>query len=94
MTFGIRQADKYALALLDALFNEDELACSCYAMTKRSKKPPLQNDKVALLEGMFIPGCIKFWLFFFCENVLTVAFLIQAECLIPYQHVIINVITT
>ena len=45
MTFGIRQADKYALALLDALFNEDELACSCYAMTKRSKKPPLQMIK-------------------------------------------------
>ena len=55
MTFGIRQADKYALALLDALFNEDELACSCYAMTKRSKKPPLQNDKVALLEGTVHP---------------------------------------
>ena len=39
MTFGIRQADKYALALLDALFSDDKLACSCYAMTKRSKKP-------------------------------------------------------
>ena len=30
LSFKIRQPDKYALALLDALFTEQELAGSCY----------------------------------------------------------------
>ncbi len=53
LTLGIRQADKYALALLDALFSEEELASSCYATTKRSRKKPLPSERVALLEGIF-----------------------------------------
>ncbi len=48
--FGIQQPDKYALALLDALFSKDELASSCYATTKRSKKPPLPSEKLSFLK--------------------------------------------
>ncbi len=51
LTFGITKADKYALALLDALFSEDELANSCYKATDRSKKGPLNEEKISLLEG-------------------------------------------
>ena len=35
------QPDKYALALCDALFEDSELAESCYKSTRRSTKPPL-----------------------------------------------------
>jgi hypothetical protein len=36
---------------MDALFDDEEMASSCYSSTKRSKKPPLPEDKVMLLEG-------------------------------------------
>ena len=47
---GIRasSADKYALALMDALFTDEEMAKSCYMLTKRSKKPPLPTEKITL----------------------------------------------
>lgn len=38
------QPDKYALALCDALFEDSELAESCYKSTKRSTKPPLTQN--------------------------------------------------
>ena len=44
-------SDKYALALCDALFSDDELAGSC---TKRNTKPPLDAKNVELLEGTMI----------------------------------------
>ena len=43
--------NKYALALLEALFTDEELGRSCYAKTSRSTKPPLPAEKIALLEG-------------------------------------------
>ena len=51
VTFGITKADKYAFALLDALFSEDKLANSCYKATDRSKKGPLNEEKIYLLKG-------------------------------------------
>ena len=44
--------EKYALALMDALFADEEMASSCYAESKRSTKPPLEQSKIKLLEGM------------------------------------------
>ena len=43
------EQDKYALALCDALFEDEEPAASCY---KKTVKPPLSLRRVALLEGM------------------------------------------
>lgn len=45
--------DKYALALMEALFTDQEMAASCYSQTKRSTKPPLDEERIALLEGQF-----------------------------------------
>ena len=36
---------------MDVLFTEKELATSCYAESQRTKKPGLDADKIALLEG-------------------------------------------
>ena len=47
------EADKYALALMEALFTDEELAQSCYSSTSRSTKTPLPKDKIELLEGMY-----------------------------------------
>ena len=44
--------EKYALALLSALFSDEELATSCYAETSRSKKPALPQEKIQILEGI------------------------------------------
>ena len=50
---SIRASDpnKYALALLEALFTDEELGRSCYAKTSRSTKPPLPAEKIALLKA-------------------------------------------
>ena len=48
------EADKYALALMEALFTDEELAQSCYSSTSRSTKTPLPKDKIELLEGTYI----------------------------------------
>ena len=50
---GVTNCEKYALALMNALFSDEELAISCYSTSKRSKKPPLSDDKVSLLEGVY-----------------------------------------
>ena len=42
---------KYALALMDALFTE-EMSESCFKESKRSTKPPLDKERVKLLEGI------------------------------------------
>ena len=36
--------EKYALALMEALFTDEEIASSCYCVTKRSKKTPLPME--------------------------------------------------
>ena len=41
--------DKYALALLEALFLDEEMAKSCYRTSKRSTKPGLSINKIELL---------------------------------------------
>ena len=46
---SIRSA-KYALALMDALFSDEEM---CFTCTSRSHKTPLPMDQVKLIEGMF-----------------------------------------
>ena len=46
--------EKYALALLSALFSDEELATSCYAETSRSKKPALPQEKIQILEGIIL----------------------------------------
>ena len=43
--------EKYALALMDALFSDEDMGGSCYAVSKRSTKPPLEQSKIQLLEG-------------------------------------------
>ena len=43
---------KYALALMDALFTEEEMSESCFKESKRSTKPPLDKERVKLLEGI------------------------------------------
>ena len=49
---SIRSA-KYALALMDALFSDEEMGCKCFTCTSRSHKTPLPMDQVKLIEGMF-----------------------------------------
>ena len=43
--------EKYSLALMDALFTDEELSVSCFASTKRSTKTPLEVERVELLKG-------------------------------------------
>ena len=43
---------KYALHLMDVLFTEEEMAESCYTSSSRSTKPGLDQNKIALLEGI------------------------------------------
>ena len=54
MSLRATAPDKYALAILTALFTDEEMGRSCYATTSRSTKPPLPADKIALLEGIII----------------------------------------
>ena len=42
------EADKYALALMEALFTDEELAQSCYSSKSRSTKTPLPKDKLEI----------------------------------------------
>ncbi len=42
---------KYSLSLMDVIFTTDEMATCCYEATKRSKNPPLDKERVKLLEG-------------------------------------------
>ena len=44
---------KCALALMDALFSDEEMGCKCFTCTSRSHKTPLPMDQVKLIEGMF-----------------------------------------
>lgn len=44
--------EKYALTLLDSLFDDTEMASSCFESSKRSTKPPLPGAKIALLKGI------------------------------------------
>ena len=43
--------DKYALALMDALFDNEEMSNSCFGNTK-SSKPALPKEKSDLIKGM------------------------------------------
>lgn len=43
--------DKYALALMDALFDDETMASCCFQTTNRSTKPPLPRHKVKLIQG-------------------------------------------
>ncbi len=43
--------EKYALALMDSLFTEEELSQSCFMASKRSTKPPLNEQNIKLIEG-------------------------------------------
>ena len=36
---------------MDALFTEEEMAICCYMKNSKCTKPPLPEEKVALLEG-------------------------------------------
>ena len=51
---SIRAEDpfKYALRLMDVFFTDQEMAELCYVPSKRTKKPGLNADKVAFLEGI------------------------------------------
>ncbi|XP_019858135.1 PREDICTED: uncharacterized protein LOC109586390 isoform X2 [Amphimedon queenslandica] len=50
LTVRAETPSKYALSLMDIFFTEMEMANSCYCPSKRTKKPPLNSDKVAFLE--------------------------------------------
>ena len=51
--------EKYSLALMDALFTDDELSVSCFAAMKRSTKTPLDMERVELLKGL--GECMALW---------------------------------
>lgn len=43
---------KFALALMDAIFDDELMANSCYPGIKSKKQfPPLPGDKIKLIEG-------------------------------------------
>ena len=44
--------DKYALTLMDAVFDDNEMAQCCFIQSNRSTKPPLERAKTKLIEGM------------------------------------------
>ena len=50
---GIRAQDppKYALALMDAIFTDEEMGTCCFSAGKRSTKQPLPEEKIRLIEG-------------------------------------------
>ena len=52
---SIRAMDvpKYALALMDAIFSDDEMATCCFSRGKKTTKSQLPRDKVQLLEGKY-----------------------------------------
>ena len=39
---------------MDILFTPEEMAESCYETTKKSKKKPLPQEKISLIEGKII----------------------------------------
>ena len=43
--------DKYALLLMDALFDDDEMANNCFGTTK-STKPSLPKERSDLIKGI------------------------------------------
>ncbi len=52
---GIRSPNppKYTLALMDALFTDEEMATKCYiVLSKKGTKSPLSSEKKKLIEGM------------------------------------------
>ena len=42
---------KYCLALMDALFTDDEMATHCFSSGSSSTKNPLPQEKVDLIKG-------------------------------------------
>lgn len=42
---------KYALALMDALFSDEEMASHCFSCGARGTKPKLPQEKIKLIEG-------------------------------------------
>ena len=50
---GIRAQDppKYALALMDAIFTDEEMGSCCFSAGKRSTEEPLPGDGVKLIKG-------------------------------------------
>ncbi len=43
---------KYVLALMDALFSDEEMASKCYiVLSKKGSKTPLSSEKKKLIEG-------------------------------------------
>lgn len=44
-------AVKYALALMDALFSDEEMATKCFSCGKRGTKEQLPQDKIKLIQG-------------------------------------------
>ena len=39
---------------MEVLFTDEEMAVACYSETKKTVKPGLAPEKIALLEGMYI----------------------------------------
>ena len=62
--------DKYALAILPALFTDEEMGQSCYATSSRSTKPPLPAEKVSLLEGTVVGGLCYAEITFYWHGIL------------------------
>jgi len=50
--------DKYCLSLMDALFEDNELASSCFG-TVKSTKPPLDIVKIKLIEGILCESDVR-----------------------------------
>ncbi len=42
---------KYALALMDAVFDDKDMAVCCFSRGKRGTKSPLPQEKIKLIEG-------------------------------------------
>jgi hypothetical protein len=43
--------DKYALILMDAIFDDREMSTRCFKGSARSTKPPLPQEKTKIIEG-------------------------------------------
>lgn len=54
--------EKYALTLMDAIFDDQEMGNCCFSRGNRAKKPALPASKVKLIEGILnnLIGCHYF----------------------------------
>ncbi len=50
LTIRALNPTKYTLALMDALFSDEEMGSSCFS-SKRGTKPQLPQAKIKLIEG-------------------------------------------